>query len=98
MYLRPIINGTGNFYVEDQSRTRMRSDIVVDYGGEQYVIECKIWRGEAYNRRGEAQLGDYLEAYGAGKGYLLSFNFNKNKQAGIKKIVCNGKTILEIVV
>lgn len=98
MYLRPIINGTGNFYVEDQSRTRMRSDIVVDYGGEQYVIECKIWRGEAYNCRGEAQLGDYLEAYGAGKGYLLSFNFNKNKQAGIKKIVCNGKTILEIVV
>ena len=98
MYLRPIINGVGNYYVEDQSRTRLRSDIVVDYGGEQYIIECKIWRGEAYHQRGMEQLGDYLEAYGARKGYLLSFDFSKKKKAGIKEAAWGGKRILEIVV
>lgn len=98
MYLRPIINGAGNFYVEDESRTRLRSDIVVDYGGKQYIIECKIWRGEAYHQRGEEQLGDYLEAYGADRGYLLSFDFNKKKKAGIKEVAYGEKSILEIVV
>lgn len=98
MYLRSIINGTGNFYVEDGSRSKMRTDIIVDYRGRQYLVECKIWRGEAYNQRGERQLADYLDAYGADRGYLLSFNFNKNKKAGIKEIACGGKRILEVVV
>lgn len=31
-------------------------------------------------------------------GYLLSFNFNKNKVTGIKDIVCDGKQIMEVVV
>ena len=98
MYLRPIINGAGNFYVEDQSRTRLRSDIVIDYRSRQYVIECKIWRGETYNQRGESQLGDYLDAYGVKKGYLLSFNFNKKKGTSIRELVCDDKIILEVVV
>lgn len=98
MYLKPIINGTGNFYVEDQSRSRKRSDIIVDYLGKQYVIECKIWHGDEYNRRGEEQLVNYLDAYQVEKGYLLSFNFNKNKKIGIKEINCHGKELLEVVV
>lgn len=77
---------------------KLRSDIIVDYHGCQYVIECKIWHGEAYNQRGEAQLGDYLNAYGVKKGYLLSFNFNKKKETGIKEILCGDKVILEVVV
>jgi hypothetical protein len=32
------------------------------------------------------------------KGYMLSFNFNKNKKVGIKEIECNGKRIFEVVV
>lgn len=98
MYLKPIINGTGNFYVEDQSRNRKRSDIIVDYLGRQYVIECKIWHGDEYNRRGEEQLVNYLDAYQVEKGYLLSFNFNKNKKTGIKEIVFRDKVLMEVVV
>ncbi len=58
----------------------------------------KIWRGEEYNRRGEEQLFDYLDYYHLDRGYLLSFNFNKRKQAGVKEIRYKGKTILEVVV
>lgn len=32
------------------------------------------------------------------KGYLLSFNFNKNKKSGMKTIQVNGKTVIEAVV
>lgn len=97
-YLRPIINGVGNYYVEARTRDLQRTDIVSDYLGCQYVVELKIWHGEEYNRRGELQLAGYLDSYALEKGYLLSFNFNKNKKTEKKEIHCNGKTILEIVV
>lgn len=38
-WIRPIINGTGNYYIETQTREQKRTDIIVDYLGEQYIIE-----------------------------------------------------------
>ena len=97
-YLRPIINGVGNYYVEARTRDLRRTDVIVDYLGKQYVIEMKLWHGSEYHYRGELQLAGYLDAYGLDRGYLLSFNFNKNKKPGIKEIDCDGKRILEVVV
>lgn len=98
LYLKPIINGVGNYYIESRTRDNGRTDIIVDYLGQQFIIEVKIWRGEEYNRRGEKQLADYLDAYHIKKGYMLSFNFNKNKVVGAKEILCGDKTIFEVVV
>ncbi len=56
LYLRPIINGSGNYYVESQTRNMERTDIIVDYHGEQFIIELKLWRGNSYHERGEKQL------------------------------------------
>ncbi len=98
LYLRPIINGTGNYYIEAQTRDERRTDIIVDYLGEQFIIELKIWHGNEYNERGEKQLAEYLDYYDKNKGYLLSFNFNKKKETGVKHIVLGDKTIVEAVV
>ena len=98
LYLRPIINGTGNYYIEAQTRDQKRTDVIVDYLGKQYIVELKIWRGEEYNTEGEKQIAEYLDYYHLDKGYLLSFNFNKNKQPGMKIIQVNGKTVVEAVV
>ncbi len=98
LYLKPIINGVGNYYVEAQTRDQTRTDVIVDYLGKQFVIEIKIWRGDAYNRRGEKQLKEYLDYYHLNYGYLLSFNFNKNKKPEIKEIVIEDRIILEVVV
>lgn len=98
LYLKPIINGTGNYYIEAQTRDQTRTDIVIDYLGKQYVIELKIWHGDEYNKRGEKQLADYLEYYHLDRGYLLSFNFNKNKKSEVNEIKVGNRTILEVVV
>lgn len=98
LFLRPIINGTGNYYIEAQTRDARRTDVIVDYLGKQYIIELKIWHGEEYNRRGEEQLEDYLDAYHLKKGYMISFNFNKNKEVGLKQVVCGDKVVIEAVV
>ena len=94
LYLKPIINGVGNYYIEAQTRDQTRTDIIVDYLGRQFVIEVKIWRGDAYNRRGEKQLTEYLDYYHLDYGYMLSFNFNKNKRVEMKKIVIGNSVIL----
>lgn len=98
LYLRPIINGTGNYYIETQTREQKRTDIIVDYLGEQYIIEMKIWHGKEYNNRGEKQLIEYLDDYHVKKGYMISFNFNKKKETGVKEITIDGKTIIEAIV
>ena len=98
LYLRPIINGTGNYYIEAQTRSLGRTDVIVDYRGEQYVIEMKIWRGNEYNTRGEEQLVGYLEDYHIEKGYMLSFNFNKKKQIGVFERIIGKKTLVEAIV
>lgn len=98
LYLKPIINGTGNYYIEAQTRDARRTDVIVDYMGEQFIIELKIWYGNEYNERGEKQLADYLDYYHKDRGYMISFNFNKNKKTGIQQISIGEKTIVEAVV
>jgi len=67
LYLKPIINGTGNYYIEARTRDERRTDVIVDYLGEQFIVELKIWRGNEYNERGERQLADYLDYYTGGR-------------------------------
>lgn len=98
LYLRPIINGTGNYYIEAQTRNNRRTDVIVDYHGEQFVIELKIWRGQEYNARGEKQLTDYLEYYHKDTGYMISFDFNKKKAPGIYETRFGNKLIIEAIV
>ncbi len=98
LYLRPIINGGGNYYIESRTRNMERTDVIVDYRGEQFVIELKIWRGNAYHERGEEQLSEYLEYYRLDKGYMLSFNFNKKKETGVKELAVKDKILVEAVV
>ena len=43
LYLKPIINGMGNYYVEARTLSMGRTDVIVDFLGQQYIIEMKIY-------------------------------------------------------
>ena len=72
--------------------------MIVDYRGEQYIIELKIWHGQEYNNRGEKQLVEYLDDYHIKIGYMVSFNFNKKKQIGVHEVILGDKILVEAVV
>ena len=95
LYLKPIINGTGNYYIEAQTRDQTRTDVIVYYLGQQYIIELKIWRGPRYNAEGEKQIREYLDYFGLSTGYMLSFNFNKHKEPGVKQVHIEDKLLYE---
>ena len=98
LYIRPLINGIGNYYIEARTRSMGRTDLIIDYLGKQYVIEMKIWHGNEYNTRGEEQLLGYLDDYHLDRGYMLSFNFNKNKKPGVQELHFKAHTLIEAVV
>jgi hypothetical protein len=83
-FLTPLINGEGFYYIESETTDARRMDLVVSYGGEEFVIELKIWRGEAAHRAGYEQLANYLRSRGRKEGYLLTFDFRKesNREQG----------------
>ena len=95
LYLKPIINGVGNYYIEAQTRDQTRMDVVVDYHGRQYIVELKIWRGERYNERGEQQILEYMNHFDLTTGYMLSFNFNQHKEQGVKRVMIGDRVLFE---
>ncbi len=80
--------------VYNPSRELIRTDVIVDYLG-QYIIELKIWRGERYNAAGEKQISEYLNYWNLNTGYMLSFNFNKNKKHGVHQVQVGNKLLYE---
>ncbi|MDO5154380.1 MAG: AAA-like domain-containing protein [Eubacteriales bacterium] len=94
-FLKPIINGTGFYFVEPETRNSNRMDIVVVYGSEEFIIELKIWHGTEYRKDGIQQLEGYIESRNNTKGYLVSFSFLKNKKY-TKGYLSSDETIKEI--
>ena len=98
-FLKPIINGIGFYYVEPQTRDNRRMDLVVTYDKQEFIVELKIWRGDKYEQTGCEQLSEYLATRGMDEGYLVTFDFSKNKQDKEPEWVeVNGKRMFEVIV
>ena len=97
-YIAPIINGTGTYSIEEQTRNKLRMDVVIHYLGKRYVVELKIWRGTRYNEDGEKQIMEYLDYFDLSTGYMVSFNFNKKKESGVKRVIIGDKLLFEATV
>ena len=98
-FLKPIINGIGFYYVEPQTRDNRRMDLVVTYDKQEFIVELKIWRGDKYEKKGRDQLSEYLAIRGMDEGYLVTFDFSKDrKDAEPQWIEWNGKRIFEVII
>lgn len=97
-FIKPIINGTGFDFKEVQISEEKRLDLVITYNNFRYIIEMKIWRGPKYHEDGINQLCNYLDIHGLDSGYLLIFNFNKNKEFKEEKLKINSKNIIAVYV
>jgi hypothetical protein len=96
-FLKPIINGKGFMWKEPVTGDEQRMDIVVTYGAKQKeVVELKIWRGAEYHQKGLRQLSEYLDFQNLKHGFLLIFDFNKNKQYKTDSIKVNDKEIFAV--
>ena len=97
-FIKPIINGIGFDFKEVQVSQEKRLDVVVTYNKHKYISELKIWHGEEYHKDGIKQLCDYLNIHSMNKGYLVIYNFNKNKEYKYEKIYAENKEVFIIYV
>lgn len=99
-YLKPLINGLGFYHIESQFTDLRRMDIVVDFGRDQFIIELKLWKGEAAKDKAYMQLLDYMASKNANRGYLLTFDFRKGKhpEQGAGWIQIDGRQIFDVTV
>ena len=80
MYLKPLLNGVGFYFIESAFTDDRRLDLVVTYGDVCFVLELKTWKGKLYNEQGVEQLLGYMDKLKEKKGYLLTFDFRKNPE------------------
>jgi hypothetical protein len=99
-YLKPLLNGQGFYHIESQFTDLRRMDLVIDFALDQFIIELKLWRGEASHEEAYAQLADYLASKNTETGYLLTFDFRKqaHKQARAEWVDFAGKRIFDVVI
>ena len=99
-YLNPLVNGNGFYHIESRLMDSRRIDIVVDYGKDQFIMEFKIWRGEAARDKAYDQLLGYMETKRASTGYLVTFDLRKdqNKERKAEWVELGNKKIFDVVV
>ena len=78
-YLRPFINGVGFYHIESETRNSERTDVIIDFNSEQFIVELKIWHGEQKHEKAHEQLIEYLNSKNKSEGYLLTFDFRKRR-------------------
>lgn len=102
-FLKPIINGTGHYVVEPETRDSTRMDILVFYGRKEYIVELKIWHGPGRFLASLDQLAGYMESRAQTEGWLLTFCFARDQEKRIRDYTreideVNGKKIYSFVV
>jgi hypothetical protein len=97
-FLRPIVNGKGFYFIEPETRGARRMDIVVVYGGEEHVVELKVWHGQRREDNAVRQLVGYLAARGRDRGYLVSFTDQAHRPRQDATFEVDGRTVTEVVV
>ena len=95
-FIKPIINGVGFDFKEVQISEEKRLDVVITYNKYKYIVELKIWYGEQYHENGLKQLANYLDIENLDNGYLLVYNFNKNKEYKHEVVYVGNKKIFVV--
>lgn len=97
-FIKPIINGSGFYYLEAQHSYERRSDMIITFNKKEYIVELKLWHGARAHKEGLQQLAGYLESRNQPTGYLVVFHFNKNKEFTNLWNEVDGKNIFEVIV
>ncbi|KJJ83674.1 protein containing DUF1703 [Candidatus Omnitrophus magneticus] len=71
-FLQRVINGGGKINREMAVGTG-RTDLLIEFNGERFVLELKLKRLPSARQKGLDQISRYLDTLGMTKGYLILF-------------------------
>ena len=77
---------------------RGRIDLLVNHQGCKYIVETKIWQGEASYQAGKSQLAAYLRLEGATEGYYVVFDHRRIPEPRVETETLNGLRLRSYVI
>ena len=78
-YLSALLNSIGGFVTVESLSTAGEIDLAGFYRDQRFIVETKIWYGNARYEEGLEQLTSYLRAAGLTKGYMVIFDNKKDR-------------------
>ena len=96
-FLQRVINGGGIIYRE-MALGKDRADICIDWQGQRYPIELKMYRNAKTEEEAVQQILKYMEKVGSNNGWVVIFDRNTgttwDEKIYIKEKNVNGKKIM----
>ena len=77
---------------------RGRIDLLVNHRGCKYIVETKIWQGEASYQAGKSQLSAYLRLEGAMEGYYVVFDHRRIPEPRVETETRDGLRLRSYVI
>jgi hypothetical protein len=92
-YLTAALQSVGGFVTIESLSSAGEMDILAFYRNQRFIVETKVWYGEARFDQGKAQLVDYLQATGLPKGWLVVFD----EKLADNPLLAQGPAIFETI-
>lgn len=73
-YLTAALQSIGGYVTIESLASAGEMDILAFYRNQRFLVETKVWYGQAKFDQGKTQLVDYLQATGLPKGWLVVFD------------------------
>ena len=75
-----------------------KMDILILHNQQKYIVETKIWRGNARYEAGKKQLATYLKTEGVNEGFYVVFDHRKNPERLVQTEVVDSVQIRSYVI
>ena len=97
-YLEQFVQIVGGTLYLEVHTGRGRMDLLVRHNRRKYVVETKIWGGNARYQAGKAQLAAYVKSECTVAGYYVVFDHRKNPESRVETEILDGLTIRSYVI
>ena len=97
-YLEQFVQIVGaTMYLEVQTG-RGRMDLLIRHQHRKYIVETKIWGGDARYQAGKSQLAAYVRLEGVEEGYYVVFNHRNTPKPRVEIDTVDGSIIRSYVI
>ena len=97
-YLEQFVQIVGGTMYLEVPTGRGRMDLLIRHNQRKYIVETKIWGGEARYQAGKAQLAAYIRIEKAKEGYYVVFDHRNTPEPRVETETLDGITIRSYVI
>ncbi len=97
-YLDAFVKAVGGVMSFEVATGAGKMDLLILHNQQKYIVETKIWRGNARYEAGKKQFAAYLKTEGVSEGYYVVFDHRKNPEPLVQTEVVDGVQIRSYVI